>query len=137
MHALLTEDKVDIEDLPGVLRQMADLIGLQATLTIVKHYGGVRLYVPRNMTPEHILAKMIGFPAACKLSKEYGGVDHFDIPRAVAAIRNARDADIARKLSMGKSARDLAIEYQMTERGINKVSERLGGVKNDKQAHLF
>lgn len=78
---------------------MTAAIGLPATLTIVSIYGGVRLYVP--MTPEHILAHLIGFETALKLSKEYGGPDHFDIPRAVVALRAARNNEIADKFVKG------------------------------------
>ncbi|SDH26540.1 hypothetical protein [Nitrosomonas sp. Nm132] len=32
--------------LPCILQEIAELIGLPATLKLAQHYGGVRLYVP-------------------------------------------------------------------------------------------
>lgn len=137
MLAELSTDNVVIDDLPGVLRDMVEIIGLPATLTIVKHYGGVRLYVPGNMVPHHILARLIGFEAACKLSSEFGGMDHFDIPRAVSAVRAVRNAELAEKFRKGKTLRQLAIEYAMTERGITKALATQGTSQDDRQSPLF
>jgi hypothetical protein len=137
MIATLNTDNVCLDDLPGLLREMAGLIGLSATLVIVQHYGGVRLYVPITMTPEHILSRLIGFETALKLSSEYGGLTHFDIPRAVAALRSARNAEISDKFIKGKSVRELALYYMMTERGITKILANQGIGMDDRQADLF
>lgn len=137
MLAELNTENVVIDDLPIVLRDMVGIIGLPATLTIVKHYGGVRLYVPRNMPPHHILARLIGFEAASKLATEFGGQDHFDIPRAVSAIRAVRNTELAEKFRKGKTLRELALEYAMTERGITKVLAAQGSSQDDRQSPLF
>jgi hypothetical protein len=137
MRVELTEDNVAVDSLPSVLRDMAGIIGLQATLKIVKHYGGVRLYVPRSMSPEHILSRIIGFEAAIKLAGEFGGMDHFDIPRAVAAIRATRNAEMSEKFRKGKTLRELAIEYAMTERGVMKALDASGTSHDDRQSPLF
>lgn len=116
---------------------MTAAIGLPATLTIVSIYGGVRLYVPITMTPEHILAHLIGFETALKLSKEYGGLDHFDIPRAVVALRAARNNEIADKFVKGATLRQLALTYCMTERGVTKILSGQDVRQDDRQAGLF
>jgi hypothetical protein len=113
--------QIELSDLPEKLQEINGIVGLEATLTIVKHYGGVRLYVPMTMTPDHILARLIGFDAAVKMAKEFGGMDHFDIPRAADALRAVRNREILDKYTKGKSLRLLAIEYQMTERSILKI----------------
>ena len=78
-------------DLPGVLREFERIVGLPATLRIVSIYGGVRLYVPRQMHAGHPLAVLIGVDAAQRLAEVYGGEEHFDIPRAVAIARASRN----------------------------------------------
>lgn len=135
--AELTADLITLGDLPQQLQQVADIIGLQAALVLVKHYGGVRLYVPIQMTPEHILSRLIGFETALKLSKEFGGMDHFDIPRATGALRVVRNRQIADKYVKGKTLRQLALEYFMTERGIVKILAGVETSQADRQAKLF
>ena len=137
MKTELQADQVRLEDLPQQLRQIAALVGLQATLILVHNYGGVRLYVPVNMTPDHIIARLIGFDLALKLAAEFGGMDHFDIPRAAGALRLVRNREIAEKFIKGKTLRQLALEYLMTERAIQKILAYCGTTQEDRQAALF
>lgn len=137
MKIELHADQVRLEDLPQQLRQIAAVVGLQATLILVHNYGGVRLYVPVNMTPDHIIARLIGFDLALKLAAEFGAMDHFDIPRAAGALRLVRNREIAEKFIKGKSLRQLALEYLMTERAIQKILAYCGTTQEDRQAALF
>ena len=137
MNIELHADQVKLEDLPQQLRHIAAIVGLQATLLLVRNYGGVRLYVPVNMTPGHILAKLVGFELALKLSAEFGGMDHFDIPRASGALRVVRNREIVEKFIKGKTLRLLALEYLMTERAIQKILADCGASQEDRQAALF
>lgn len=137
MNPRLDPDNVSVDDLPRLLREMVALIGMQATLAIVQHYGGVRLYVPITMTPEHILARQIGADAAFKLSGEYGGLDHFYIPRAAVALRSARNTEIVDKFVKGVTLRQLALSYGMTERGVTKILATQDVARDDRQTGLF
>ena len=137
MNPQLDPENVSVDDLPRLLREMVALIGMQATLAIVQHYGGVRLYVPITMTPEHILARQIGVDAACKLSAEYGGLDHFYIPRAAVALRSARNTEIVDKFVKGITLRQLALSYGMTERGVTKILATQDVARDDRQTGLF
>lgn len=137
MKTELRPDQITLDDLPLQLRQIAGVVGLQAALLLVRNYGGVRLYVPVNMTPDHVLARLIGFEQAVKLSAEFGGMDHFDIPRAAGALRVVRNRQIAEKFVKGKSLRLLALEYVMTERAIQKILSECGASQEDRQAALF
>lgn len=42
----MSENKI-LEKLPGDLRRIAELAGLDATLKIVKEFGGAYLYIPK------------------------------------------------------------------------------------------
>lgn len=120
--------------LPGILRELVDLIGLAATQKLVERYGGVRLYVPKQFDPEHALVKLIGHTAAAKLVTAFGGQDHFDIPKALSATIAVRNARI--KAEYGElSQRTLALKYDLTERQIRNI---LAGVaEDDGQSDLF
>jgi len=127
-------DDIDYNLLPGILQEIADLIGIPATMAIVEEYGGVRLYVPMKVTPDHPLSQLIGQANAEKLADHFGGEDHFDIPKAKAALRAIRDKEI-RSLWPTLSQRQLALKYQTTERNIRLI---LSGIEQNKeQPQLF
>ncbi len=120
--------------LPGILQEIAGLIGLPATLQLVRYYGGVRLYVPKRFDPDHVLVKVVGHAAAAKLVENFGGEDHFDIPLARAAVLAVRNASI-RVEYCELSQRQLALKYSLTERQVRNI---LTGVEEDDgQTDLF
>ncbi|MHB1333415.1 MAG: Mor transcription activator family protein [Sulfuriferula sp.] len=122
-------------DLPGTLRDIAALIGLPGTLKLVETYGGVRLYVPKRLDAEHELARLLGLEHAAKLAATYGGELHFDIPRAVAATRAARNRCIKADRASGSTHRQLALANSLTERQIRTI---LGEeAEDDRQELLF
>lgn len=128
----MSDDTLDL--LPGVLREIADLIGLPATLILVEAYGGVRLYVPYKVPADHPLALLIGLSAAEKLAEVFGGSEHFDIPRAVAIARQARNRKLREDRTTGMSHRNLAQQYGMTERQVRNI---LGEEVDDRQIEMF
>lgn len=127
---------VDVEAryLPGVLREIAELIGLPATLLLVKHYGGIRLYVPKQFDPSHPIVKLVGHEAAVKLVDSYGGVDHFDIPKGEIAVKAARDKQIRAERAGGATHARLAVKNGLTERQIRNIC---GPEVDDRQVALF
>lgn len=124
----------DLGLLPGILREIAELIGLPGAMTLARAYGGVRLYVPKRYDPDHPLVKLLGHAAAAKLIEQYGGGEHFDIPLAANALRAVRNANIRRDRLMGATHRDLALRYAMTERTVRAI---LGRELDDCQGALF
>lgn len=126
--------ELDESLLPGVLRDIAALIGVPGTLQIVKHYGGVRLYVPKRFDPDHVLVKILGHAAVVKLIEHFGGEEHFDIPRcqiAGNAMRNAAIRDEYGKLTQSQLAR----KYDLTERQIRNILAEIE--PDEKQEELF
>lgn len=127
--------EIEARYLPGVLQEIAELIGLPGTLKLVETYGGARLYVPKKIDAAHDLARLIGLDHATLLADTYGGEDHFDIPRAVTATRAARDARIRADRATGTTHRELALANKLTERQIRNIL----GVEeeDDRQVGLF
>ena len=41
------DDFIDIKDLPGDLPFVAEIIGLEKTMRLVKHFGGTYIRVPK------------------------------------------------------------------------------------------
>lgn len=114
--------------LTGVLRRIADQVGLPAALTLAHHFGGVRLYVPRTLPPDHLLVRLLGYEAAGKLAEIYGGSEHFDVPRGalaeLLALRRERDRTVIALLDAGKSVRDVAREFRLAERTVRRIRRR-------------
>lgn len=126
--------EVNVDLLPPLLQTVVDLIGLEKTFILVKARGGVRLYVPKGkMADDHDLVRMIGREAAEALQAEFGGMDHFDLPRAERALRAIKHAEVKRMREQF-SVRTVALECELTERGVRKICGRL---EDDRQDQLF
>ena len=113
---------IDINILPGILRDLVDLIGLPATMTIVQHKGGTGLWIPaqiETLAPDHKLVKAVGMEAAMKLSENYGG-EELEIPKAEKAVMALRNKEIREK-NQYMSQSQLALEYNLTERQIRTI----------------
>lgn len=121
--------------LPQVLQDFVRLIGLAATMILVEHFGGRRLYIPANPHPDHQLVKLIGLDNLVKLSRVYGLQDHFDIPKAERALRHLRDQKIRSEYGP-KSTSQLAREYNLTERQIWNIVGR-PSTSSSSQEQLF
>ena len=111
-----------LDDLPASARDLAGLIGLPATLRLVEKWGGtMRLYVPRNIGPDHELARVLGLEAARALSSRYDGDYLPSVPRCADALRAARDRALLRRRAEGASPAALALEFGLTERHVWRI----------------
>ena len=126
--------EIESRYLPGILREIAALIGLPATLILVRSYGGIRLYVPKQFDPSHPIVKLVGHEAAMKLVETYGGDEHFDIPKGEIAVKAARDKQIRAERAGGATHARLAVKHDLTERQIRNIC---GPEVDDRQVALF
>ena len=111
----------DIQDLPRFAQEMADVIGLEATIKIVEARGGRRLTVPRNTAHGHWLEELIGLDAFGKLVSYYDG-EEIEIPRCVTAMSRARALSV---LKSGASISEAAEVLGYTMRGVTKLKRKL------------
>lgn len=124
---------IDLNLLPGELREIAQIIGIPATMALVEQYGGVGLYVPKELREDHPLIALIGAENAQKLSQHYPG-DEIEIGKAEAALREIRNQEIRSQYPY-LSQRQLALKYKTTERNIRKILDSCE--QNDNQIPLF
>lgn len=123
------------ETLPSTALDLANLIGLPATLALVEEFGGNELRIPayRNCKSAALFQKItekVGEEAAIAISKAYGG-DVLYIPSCAKTRRALRDMEIVRAydtLILETSARDavatLSKQYYLSNRGIEKIVNR-------------
>lgn len=114
---------IDLDLLPPLLQDFERLIGLEATMALVRHSGGLRIYIPTpdRVTEEHTYAKVIGTANLRKLAEVYGRESHFQLPKAERALISVRNARICAAYATHKTARELAAEYHLTEGQIVRI----------------
>jgi hypothetical protein len=59
--------------LTGTLKEIAGVIGVEATLKLAAARGGTRVFIPSTIKENHWLSKLLGFDCAAKLA------DHFSV----------------------------------------------------------
>lgn len=132
---------IPIDLLPPLLQEFERLVGLQATMALVRRWGGLRVYfpTPERVTEEHPYAAVIGTDALLKLAREYGGLPHFQLPKAERALQAVRNARIAAEYATCKTAREIAGEYGLTEGQVVRIVTMQGtkAPPNRRQRALF
>jgi hypothetical protein len=123
LAALLND--AGLEALPASARDLAGIVGLPAAIGLLERFGGMTaLYVPKDVSPGHDLARIMGEAAARKLSSVYGGDYLRNIPRCAGAMRAVRDRAVVRRKSEGAAPRDIAQEFGLTERWVWEILAR-------------
>jgi Mor transcription activator family len=114
--------EICMDDLPPVLRLMAELVGLPKCLLIVELFGGSRLIVPRRgLALDHKLRYVLSDVECDRISHYFQGC--VEIPCAKIAKNVARDREIWRDSNNVRnpmSIRQLSVKYELTERQIYK-----------------
>ncbi len=128
--------KLSLAHLPKTARDLVDLIGLPATLTLIEARAGQVLTVPKRKRKagedlfEQIL-DLVGAEAAQKIVSRYGG-EYLTVPSCKHAVRAVRDAELQARfdalLKEGKGARavanQLAGEYRLDVSTVWRASKR-------------
>lgn len=128
---------VQLEDLPESLREIIELIGMPATLSLVGRWGGVRLYIPERIRPDHVLAQTLGVDNARALSEIFARCE-INVPKCDAALRRIRDREIRRlHFEDGWPAHRLARHYHLTERQVYTILAQSDASPDDGQSSLF
>jgi len=118
--------------LPGELRAIGAIIGVEAALALVEKWPGVPVYVPQKCGPDHPLVRAIGPTAARKLCQAYAGED-IVMPVAAAWRRAMRNALIT---DGRHSQRTLALAHRLTVRQIANI-QRAAREEDERQERLF
>lgn len=128
-----TESALDLIDLPTGIRDLLAVIGADALIAVARHYGGVRLYVPKHLDDDHPIAEALGVDAARELRAHYGG-ETIDVPLLSGFGRALRHAAI-RAAWQTDSARAIARRFGTTERHVYRIVN--GDSSCDHQLDMF
>jgi hypothetical protein len=112
------------DDLPSTARELIDVIGLEATIDLVKMFGGDDLKIPEVVNGKsrmwEILAETAGHEAATKLVDRYGGTTIY-IPTCRKALLLHRNRDLIRRFDNGEPFDKLRRDAGITKRHLHRI----------------
>lgn len=108
------------EGWPPIWQEIRELIGQEATETLLQERGGTRVYVPKQVLLEHPLTESIGWLPMHALVARFSG-DYVDLPLNASLKRRLRNREILRLYDNGKSVRTIAMQFQTTERNVYRI----------------
>lgn len=122
--------------LPAVLRLVAEAAGVEAALKLAQAKGGIRIYVPHKIPPDHWLLPLIGPAGAEALQKHYAG-EKIALPLGLSGVlQNARLA-ARQALDEGASVAQAARVAGLSERSVYAMLSRDGQKPRGRQLDLF
>jgi hypothetical protein len=112
--------------LPDSVQQIAEVIGEDAALTLVRCWPRTRsgrpvLYVPATLPADHRLVAIIGWHAAARLVKVFHGEIIFLATCAIVQ-RDGRNQLIAEALANRASPAAVAIKHGVSERQVRRIA---------------
>ena len=126
--------------LPAVLREIAEVAGLDAALRIAQLRGGARLSIPSRIDEDSWLAREIGLEAARKLSRHYTSgrtAAEIVVPLGPTGARAAMAAAIRRLLAQGVSGEEIARRLRIASRTVTRHKSRDRADLDSRQGKLF
>lgn len=134
------------QKLPGVLAEIAELIGEAGALAIAARVGGTRIYLPARIDNDHWLVAAIGMVPAVKLCAHFA-VDskrgaRIEIPLAIGSGYRQYLRAVQQRIHQldqdGFSVSQIARKVGTTERAVHRArAKHRGGRINDRQRSLL
>lgn len=128
-----------MNQLPGILAEIADIAGEDAALAVAAARGGTQVYIPPSPDRDHWLSRLVG-PKAAKdiadrLTCGVGGM-RVDLPLGPKGHAARARAKVDRMIDDNRSERDIALATGYTIRGVRRrKAKRKPG--DDRQLHLI
>ncbi len=124
---------IPVVELPPSMRELVELVGLDAAMKLVDWRGGVGFHAPKEVPDDHELVKTVGHIAARKLAQQFGG-DWVHLPRCHALLLAERNRRIIADRKPDFGVRRLALKYKLTERQVWNI---VGKAADRGQGELF
>ncbi len=134
------------EKLPGILQEIAELVGEAAAVAISSRFGGTRVYFPTAAKAHegHWLWECIGLEAAKKLCDHFevdGRGQRIEIPLYVGGTFRQLVRAIATRVheldQAGASSTEIVRKLGVTQRTVHRHRARHRGKKDGKQGTLL
>lgn len=108
-----------MSDPAGFVAEATEAIGPSPVLSIMRVYGGGRVYIPKRaaLDDDDPLVRLLGRPLAERLSDRLGGEKH-DVPTAATIETAERNSEILRRFRAGYSSRQIAQHFGVSRRTV-------------------
>lgn len=117
-------ESVSLQDLPPLAREIAECIGVEATLALSREYGGQMYKVPKNPRPGSRLVNAIGMEAAQKFGYFFGG-EQINIFNAKIVMTLKRREEVLALVRSGQiNKTEAATRLGMTTRWVRHLVNR-------------
>ena len=111
-----------ITDLPEILQELIELIGMAETMLIIKAFPGESVYIPRNPDTCTLLRKAGLSQESIVLLCERFPSDRIDyIPKYGKIVLRLRDDAIRRRHEAGATVASIAKEFGLVRRRIHQI----------------
>jgi hypothetical protein len=128
-----------VNQLPGILAQIADIAGEDAALAIAAARGGTQIYIPPSPDRDHWLSRLVGQHSARAIAERLtcgvGGM-RVDLPLGPKGHAARVRAKVDRMIRDNRSERDIALATGYSIRGVRKRKAKLKP-GDDRQLPLF
>jgi hypothetical protein len=118
-------------DLPELLREIAEIAGIDAALAIADAKGGQDVIIPTRLRPDHWLVVAVGLEKAERISAHFTSGHRRQrviVPLGPAgsflAERRRRAKALADAQARGSSANQIAAEVGITERSVRRFRSK-------------
>lgn len=108
---------------PAELEALAACLGAEGLFKLIRHCGGLRIYVPGNPRQGQELVDLLGLPLVEALARQWG-FDYLKVPLARAWFARCL-------LAQGMTQRGIALEMRTTENTVRLLLR--GGTPPDAQ----
>jgi Mor family transcriptional regulator len=100
-------------------------VGESAARSLMHVYASSRIFIPTaaNLDGNHPVARVLGMPLAHKLCAELGG-GYLAIPTPESLSNDMRSEQIYRRWRAGRTTRQLARDYAISERRVQQILKR-------------
>lgn len=121
------------------LTTLRDLIGDAAVIKLLGARGGTHVHLPKTVTPDCELARIVGVEAAESIVRHFGSDQSLRLPtgKGFAHGRVIDHAEVVRRFGAGEPARSIALAMGCTERQIwNILASRIRD-RDERQLNLL
>lgn len=128
--------------LPQILKEIADVAGLEAAIEIARVRGGMEVYIPAKADCNHWLVRSVGEEAAKLICDHFtmnGGGMRINIPFGPVHRNAVLRRRVDKMIKEGKSAGEIVRATGYTERGVfyRRAALKQSGEAQQDQISMF
>lgn len=112
--------KINIDRLPGELRELVRVLGEATAFKLVERRGGGRLIVPKKVHPDHRLMDELGLKGFADLVGHYAGAV-LELPKYDSVLRQIRHQRVRKLRGEGRTHDRIAVDTGYSRRQVINI----------------